>query len=265
VLSAGLLVGNGIVSAAPPFQQPTATPTVQAKGLLGVTLRVDGERVIVQSVTPDGPAAKAGIQANDQITTIGGTAVKTVREAQDALARYQPNSQVQIGILRGNANQVVTVTLGSAPAGRGGGSGPQGARENIPFDNLRGGTRTYVDSAGRTVTITEIAGKVASVNAAQNQVTVNKNGGGTETYTVDANTRLGGVRSIADLQPNDQVMVSTSSANSNASLATAIVKVGGVKISGGLPGGRGPRGGQPGQGTPRTPGAQASPTPTTTR
>ena len=56
--------------------------------------------VIVSSVTPGGGAAKAGIQPNDVIQTIGGRQIKDGDDlVQDISARH-PGSTVQLGYQR---------------------------------------------------------------------------------------------------------------------------------------------------------------------
>ncbi|MCS6801738.1 MAG: PDZ domain-containing protein [Chloroflexota bacterium] len=236
----GLVVGTGVVAAQTPPTQTPGAQQQQTRGWLGVVLNESNNQVTVRSVVPDSPAARAGIQANDRIVSINGQNVTTIAQVQNILNPLQPNAQVQIVLNRNNATQTVTVTLGTVPArgARGGGlfGLPFGPRINLPFDNFRGGSFAYVDEQGRTQTIVTTMGRVTSVDAANNRVTIEKNGGGSQTFRVDANTRLRGT--LAELQTGTQVVVT---ANQSApDLALSIHAVG---ARGGL---RGPKGPAPG-------------------
>jgi membrane-associated protease RseP (regulator of RpoE activity) len=246
-LTAGLIVGTGIVAAQTP---PTPTPGAQQqqnRGWLGAAIAPGDGQLIVRSVVPDGPAARAGIQVNDRIVSINGQNVTTVPQAQAILNQLQPNAQVQIVINRNNANQTVTVTLGTAPerGPRGGIKLPFGLHLNVPFENFRGGTFTYVDEQGRTQTIVTTMGRVTNVDAANNRITIEKNGGGSQTYRIDGNTRLRGA--LADLQTGTQVVVTANQATPDLALS---VHAEGPK---GKPRGAGPvRPQTPAGGTPGT-------------
>lgn len=242
VLAAGLVVGTGVVAAQTPPTQTPGAQQQQNRGWLGVMLTESNGQVIVRAVVPESPAARAGIQANDRIVSINGQAVTTVGQAQTILAPLQPNAQVQIVVNRNNANQTFSVTLGTAPArgGRAGGPGlfglPFGPRITLPFDNFRGGTFSYVDEQGRAQTIVTTMGRVTSVDAANNRVTIEKNGGGSQTFRVDSNTRLRGT--LADLQAGTQVVVTANQATPDLALS---IHPAGAK--GAL---RGPKGAGPG-------------------
>ena len=67
--------------------------------------------VLISSVTPGQPAAKAGLQSQDVITTIDGRPVKDGDDlVQDISARH-PGSTVRIGYLRGGKSETATVTV----------------------------------------------------------------------------------------------------------------------------------------------------------
>jgi S1-C subfamily serine protease len=72
---------------------------------------------MVDEVTPDGPAAKAGISAHDLITSIDGTAVRSVRQFAEALGRHKPGEAMELTLVRASdgSHAEVTVTLGSNP------------------------------------------------------------------------------------------------------------------------------------------------------
>ncbi|MBF9067988.1 S1C family serine protease [Streptacidiphilus fuscans] len=67
----------------------------------------------IVSVTAGGPAAKAGLQAGDVITQLGGTPIDSVATLSTVLASYKPGQQVQVTYLRDGATKTATVTLGT--------------------------------------------------------------------------------------------------------------------------------------------------------
>jgi putative serine protease PepD len=88
------------------------------RAYLGVqlTARSSGMGVLVVSVPPNGPAAKAGIMAGDTITSIAGKQVQTVDDIAVALADLKPGAKVPLVVRnpQGSARSV-TVTLGQYP------------------------------------------------------------------------------------------------------------------------------------------------------
>lgn len=68
--------------------------------------------VLVNSVTPNGPAAKAGVQAQDVITTVDGKTIKNGDELVSIISDKQPGSTVRLGILRNG--KPLTIEVGIA-------------------------------------------------------------------------------------------------------------------------------------------------------
>jgi len=68
--------------------------------------------VLVSTVTPNGPAAKAGIQAQDVITSVDGKTIKNGDELVGIISEKQPGSTVRLGILRGG--KPLTLDVGIA-------------------------------------------------------------------------------------------------------------------------------------------------------
>jgi serine protease Do len=56
--------------------------------------------VLVSTVTPGGPAANAGIQAQDVITSVDGKSIKNGDELVGIISDKQPGSTVRLGVLR---------------------------------------------------------------------------------------------------------------------------------------------------------------------
>ncbi len=72
--------------------------------------------VLVTYAEPGGPAAKAGIKANDVITSFQGQNVTEASQLIKLLWQYNVGDVVQLMIWRGNSQQTVSVTLGQSPS-----------------------------------------------------------------------------------------------------------------------------------------------------
>lgn len=86
--------------------------------------------VLVSTVTPNGPAAKAGIQPQDVITSVDGKPIKDGDELVAIISDKQPGSTVHLGVLRNGKPMTLDVGIadreklfanlagnGEAPAG----------------------------------------------------------------------------------------------------------------------------------------------------
>lgn len=71
---------------------------------------------LVASVTPDGPAATAGIRPRDVILDFGGQAIRNMRDLPRAVANGTVGAEVPLKVLRDGDSMVLTVTLGRLPA-----------------------------------------------------------------------------------------------------------------------------------------------------
>jgi len=70
----------------------------------------------IVTVTPGGPAAKAGLQAGDVITSVNGTATPDTETLAAVLAGLQPGQQVTVSLTKADGSTTtVTVTLGQLP------------------------------------------------------------------------------------------------------------------------------------------------------
>jgi S1-C subfamily serine protease len=83
--------------------QGSAKIHVGERGLLGIQSN-DGRSATVAAVEPDSPADKAGISAGDTITSIDGTAVRTVNDVVSALDTHHPGDTVKVTWVDGNGN-----------------------------------------------------------------------------------------------------------------------------------------------------------------
>lgn len=70
--------------------------------------------VVVESVEPNSPAAKAGLQSGDIITTVDGQSVAKSAELQNKVSSGKIGSTMTLGIVRSGVIKTVTATLDEA-------------------------------------------------------------------------------------------------------------------------------------------------------
>jgi S1-C subfamily serine protease len=132
-LFAGLAL-TGLLAAAP---LATAAPDKTAgRPYLGLAAEAAAKEaspngVTVHSVTPQSPAAKAGLKGSDRIVMADGKEVKTFEDLKNTLAGHKPGDQVALKVMRDGQEQTVTVTLGAAPESRDRAESP--ARRSGPY------------------------------------------------------------------------------------------------------------------------------------
>jgi S1-C subfamily serine protease len=110
---------NAVVSALPALKAGQGASsqgggsTTQSGTFLGVSVADATGGALVQAVEPGSPAATAGIQAGDLITSINGTAVADGTALQQAIRAEKPGTTVTVGITRNGASITVKATLGT--------------------------------------------------------------------------------------------------------------------------------------------------------
>ena len=75
------------------------------------------EGALVAAVTPDGPAAKAGLKTGDFITTVGSTKVENPNDLRNLVAGLPPGKVVPIELSRDGKKITVEATIEAQPAG----------------------------------------------------------------------------------------------------------------------------------------------------
>ncbi|MEL6712785.1 MAG: trypsin-like peptidase domain-containing protein [Planctomycetota bacterium] len=93
------------------------------RGYLGVELRElearsasRGERrVVVARAEPGTPARAAGVRAGDVIVTFEGREVENLKELMDRIAQVRPGREIRLGVLRGDATEVLRVEVAERP------------------------------------------------------------------------------------------------------------------------------------------------------
>jgi S1-C subfamily serine protease len=81
--------------------------------LIGPAQDTDGSSL--PGVTPDSPAAAAGLQEGDIITRMESTTIDAEHPLEATLTSYQPGQTVTLTVLRGSETLQVKVTLGTRP------------------------------------------------------------------------------------------------------------------------------------------------------
>ena len=70
---------------------------------------------IVNGITVDGPAAKAGLLNNDIVVAIDGMSAETAIDLHQLIASYKPGTQVTLDIIRNDEKLTLTLTVEERP------------------------------------------------------------------------------------------------------------------------------------------------------
>ncbi len=109
------------------------------------------------------PAAKAGIQSGDVITSVDGQDIHDARELARRIGTMAPGITVQLGVIHQGENKTLSLTLGTLPAEKQASNVPSGQREvpdsDIPKLGLTLAPASKVSgSNGEGVVVTAVAG-----------------------------------------------------------------------------------------------------------
>ena len=87
------------------------------RAYLGVQIAdTNGAGVLVQSVTSGGPAAKAGLQGGDVITSVNGHQTATVNDLTSVVSELKPGTTVTLDVTKQDgSHQTLHLTLGTFP------------------------------------------------------------------------------------------------------------------------------------------------------
>ena len=87
------------------------------RAYLGVEIAdTNGAGVLVQSVTSGGPAAKAGLQGGDVITSVNGHQTATVNDLTSVVSKLKPGTTVTLSVVKQDGtHQTLHLTLGTFP------------------------------------------------------------------------------------------------------------------------------------------------------
>lgn len=104
----GLFLSSTLVLAAP--EKPGYLGVMASKAEEGKT------GAWLRAVTPDSPAAKAGLQNGDIVTKVGDTEVKDAQGLTAAIAGHKAGDKLTLWVLRDGKEQKIETTLGERPA-----------------------------------------------------------------------------------------------------------------------------------------------------
>lgn len=142
---------EGGEAAAPPVEMPQAGAEVpaaavraylgvagsQVPDLLGEHLKLEpGQGVVIRTLQPDGPAAKAGLEVNDVVTKVGGKAVGNHEQLREAVAGHQPGDELDVDYIHRGEAKTARIALGSAPAEPEGGIAMAGPLDQLMLDGM---------------------------------------------------------------------------------------------------------------------------------
>lgn len=108
----------------PPASKPVAAPTAflgvissELPEVLSQHLKLEeGQGILVRSLVPDGPAAKAGLQVNDIIVKVGDTTVGSPADISRQVSAKKPGDTVKLEFIHKGTPTTAEVILGTKPA-----------------------------------------------------------------------------------------------------------------------------------------------------
>ena len=89
--------------------QPVTSEIAEGMGLKNAS------GALVSEPQPNSPAAKAGIESGDVITSVDGNSVTDARDLARRISTMAPGTSVKLGMLHQGQEKTVTVTLGTLP------------------------------------------------------------------------------------------------------------------------------------------------------
>lgn len=92
---------------------PSINLPFESRPYLGVTLEQTDNGVVIRQITPQSPAAAAGLQVDDVITAINGTTMTTREAVVSAIQALKAGDSVSLEIRRGDETLTVETTLSS--------------------------------------------------------------------------------------------------------------------------------------------------------
>jgi len=75
----------------------------------------DNKGALISDVTPDSPAEKAGLKADDVVVGVDGRAIEDNGDLSRYISSKAPGTAVNLRVLRGGTEQTIAVTLGTFP------------------------------------------------------------------------------------------------------------------------------------------------------
>ena len=105
-------VFNQLVSPAHKVERGSIGITFSAEPSPAVTRMYGGGKgVVVQDVTPGGPAAQAGLRSGDAIVTVGGKTITNGDELVAEVSSHHPGDKLKVGYLRNGKQEETSVAV----------------------------------------------------------------------------------------------------------------------------------------------------------
>jgi serine protease Do len=111
----------------------------------------------VTEVMPDGPAAMAGLKANDAILSLNGQAVASSKDFARRISGQAPGSTVELKIHRAGGEQTINAKLGAMPQPDKEASADEPASPAATGGGPRLGLKLMPGAKGEGVVIAEVA------------------------------------------------------------------------------------------------------------
>jgi serine protease Do len=122
------------------------------------------EGALVSEPQANGPAAKAGIESGDVITSVNGEAIKDARELARTIGSLAPGDAVKLNVLHKGKDEAINLTLGQLPATQMANAGSAHGSD-VPRLGLTVAPSNSVAGAGKAgVVVTDIDPKSAAAD-----------------------------------------------------------------------------------------------------
>ncbi|MEE2934689.1 MAG: PDZ domain-containing protein, partial [Planctomycetota bacterium] len=89
----------------------------QMTAYLGVSLKNEGDHVVLSGLVAGGAAEKAGLQTGDQLEKLGKRDIATAEDVLSFMRTRSPGQEVKVRVLREGKTVELTVRLESRPDG----------------------------------------------------------------------------------------------------------------------------------------------------
>ncbi|MGC2780514.1 MAG: Do family serine endopeptidase [Bradyrhizobium sp.] len=129
------------------------------------------EGALVAEPQANGPAAKAGIESGDVITSVNGESVKDARELARTIGGLAPGASVKLNVLHKGQERAINLTLGKLPntveakADTGGDNAEKTRGADVPKLGMTVAPASSVAGAGKDgVVVTEVDPKSAAAD-----------------------------------------------------------------------------------------------------
>jgi len=142
----------------------------------------DNKGALINEVTSDSPAEKAGLKADDVVVGVDGRTIEDNSDLSRYIASKAPGTTVNLRVLRGGAEQTIAVTLGTFPDEPADADSESGSRGQLGM-TLRNLTPDMADrlelpraSKGVVVTAVEAGEAAEEAGLSRGDVIVSVNG-----------------------------------------------------------------------------------------